>query len=129
MKFIVIIIAVAAGFILISGCGNSVKEFTERKLVIANKQTVKVEELNLSITNYGCARQWESADGKTGTEKPYCELEIKYKDSIINAGSDFKPIFIGEAEIQLDKINPWSKEEDSIPPGGCRLWVKKVIRR
>jgi hypothetical protein len=129
MKFIVIIIAVAAGFILVSGCGNSAKEFTERKLVIANKQTVKVKELGLSITNYGCARKWESVDGKNGTEKPYCELEIQYKDTIINAGSDFKPIFIGDAVIQMDKINPWGKEEDSIPPGGCRLWVKKVVRR
>jgi hypothetical protein len=129
MKFMAIIMAAASCLIIVTGCGNSTKDFTERKLVIANKQTVKVKELGLSITNYGCARQWESADGKTGTEKPYCELEIQYKDSIINAGSDFKPIYIGDAVIQMDKINPWGKEEDSIPPGGCRLWVKKVIRR
>ena len=128
MKFTMIIIAGACSFIITNGCRNSSKEFTERKLVIASKQTVKVEELGLSITNYGCGRRWESADGKNGIERPYCELEIKYKDSIINAGNDFQPIFIGNAAIQMDKINPWGREEDSIPPGGCRLWVKKVVR-
>ncbi len=87
-----------------------------------------MKELDLAITNYGCGRQWESEDGKNGIERPFCNLEIKYKDSIINAGKDFKPIFIGNAEIQLDKINPWGTEEDSIPPGGCRIWVKKAIR-
>ena len=124
-----IIMVVVTYFIIVTGCGNSSKEFTERKLVIASKQTVKVKELGLSITNYGCGRRWESTDGKTGTERPYCELEIKYKDSVINAGNDFQPIFIGDAQIQMDKINPWGQEEDSIPPGGCRLWVKKVIHR
>lgn len=129
MKLIVMIMAVITCSIMVTGCGNSAKEFMERKLIIASKQTVEVKELGLSITNYGCGRQWESVDGKNGIEKPYCELEIQYKDSIINAGSDYRPIFIGDAEIQLDKINPWGKEEDSIPPGGCRLLVKRVVQR
>jgi hypothetical protein len=121
--------AVATCYILLEGCSNAAKDFTERRIVVGSKQTVKVKELGLSITNYGCGRKWESADGKNGIEKPYCELEIQYKDSIINAGNDFKPILIGDAQIQLDKINPWGKEEDSIPPGGCRLLVKKVVQR
>jgi hypothetical protein len=119
---------IAIIFFLSNGCSDSSGSFNDRKLIIASKETVKVKELDLAITNYGCGRQWESEDGKNGIESPFCNLEIKYKDSIINAGKDFKPIFIGDAEIQLDKINPWGTEEDSIPPGGCRIWVKKIIR-
>ena len=128
MNFLKSSFLIAIIFFHCSGCSDSSGSFSDRKLIIASKETVTVKELDLSITNYGCGRQWISEDGKNGIERPYCELEIKYKDSIINAGNDFKPIFIGKAEIQLDKINPLGVEEDSIPPGGCRVWVKKYIQ-
>ncbi len=116
---------IAAFFIISAGCSSQLqKEFTEMKLVIASKQTVTVKELDLSITNNGCGREWVA-----GAERPYCDLEIKRKDSIIHAGGDFKPIYIGNIEILIDKINPWGREEDSIPPGGCRLWVRKLPGR
>ncbi|MEI2738273.1 MAG: hypothetical protein V9F01_05765 [Chitinophagaceae bacterium] len=83
----------------------------------------------MAITNNGCGRQWIEEDGKSGTEKPYCDLIIKYKDSIIHAGSDFKPVYIGNIEIVVDKMNPWGREEDSVPPGGCRVWVKRTEGR
>ena len=85
---------------------------------------MKIKELDLSITNNGCGRQWES-----GSEIPYCELIIKCKDSTIYAGSNFKPVYIGNIEIKLDRINPWGREEDSVPPGGCRVWVRKLEGR
>ena len=107
-----------------AGCSSQPKEFTDKKLVIPSKQTVKIKELDLSITNNGCGRQWES-----GAERPYCDLVIKRNDSTLHAGGDFKPVYIGNIEITIDKINPWGKEEDSIPPGGCRVWIRKLEGR
>lgn len=99
-------------------------EFTDQRLVIANKETVRIKELDLSITNNGCGRQWES-----GEEKPYCELIIRRKDSTLRAGNNFKPVYIGNIEITIDRMNPWGREEDSVPPGGCRVWVRKLEGR
>ncbi len=124
MKFALSTIAIAACFFVTAGCSSQPKEFTDKKLVIASKQTVKIKELDLSITNNGCGRQWES-----GAERPYCELIIKRKDSTIFAGNNFKPVYIGNIEITIDRINPWGKEEDSIPPGGCRVWIRKLEGR
>lgn len=122
-----VFIAVATCFFA-TGCSNQPKQFTERKLVIASKQTVKLKELDLSITNNGCGRKWVSEEGKPGCEIPYCDLVIKHKQSTITAGGDFKPIYIGEIEIMLDKMNPWGRVEDSVPPGGCRVWVRRLTR-
>lgn len=106
------------------GCTHQPKEFSDQKLVIASNETVKIRELDLSITNNGCGRQWES-----GEEKPYCELVIQRKDATVRAGTNFKPVYIGNIEITIDKMNPWRREEDSVPAGGCRVWVRKVKGR
>lgn len=125
MKLKAHLFIISAFFIVSAGCNSQLqKEFTERKLLIASKQTVTVKELSLSITNNGCGREWVD-----GAERPYCDLEIKRKDSIIHAGADFKPIYIGNIEIRIDKMNPWGRVEDSIPPGGCRLLVRKLPGR
>ena len=129
MKQTLSIFAFAACFLLIAGCSSQPKPFTEKKIVIASKETVKVPELNLSITNNGCGRKWISEDDKPSFERPYCDLLIKRKDSTISAGGDFKPVFIGNIEITLDRINPWGREEDSVPPGGCRVWIRKLDGR
>jgi len=122
MKSAVYILAIAACFFLSTGCSSQPpKEFKERKLVIASKETVRVKELDLSITNNGCGRKWTNTE-----ERPYCDLVIKYKDSTISAGHDFTPVRIGNIEIDIDRMNPWGREEDSVPPGGCRLWVRKL---
>jgi hypothetical protein len=128
MKPLIIIIAVTACFIMAGGCNSQPKEFTKKKLVIASKETLKVKQLDLSITNNGCGRKWIVEGDKPGYETPYCDLVIKNKDSIIHAGSNFDPVYIGNIEITLDKINPWGREEDSVPPGGCRIWVRKVAQ-
>jgi hypothetical protein len=124
MKSAISTIVIATCFFMTAGCSSQPKEFSDRKLVIPNKQTVKIKELDLSITNNGCGRQWES-----GSERPYCDLVIKRKDSTLNAGGDFKPVYIGNVSIQVQKINPWGREEDSIPPGGCRVWIRKLEGR
>jgi hypothetical protein len=121
MKFMLLKMTAVALLMIQAGCGNSEKEFTQKKLVIASKETAKVKELGLSITNNGCGREWES-----GGERPYCDLVIKHKDSTIRAGGDFKPVYIGNIEITIDKMNPWSRTEDSVPPGGCRVIVTRL---
>ena len=109
-----------------AGCSNPSKPFIEKKLVIASKETVKIPELDLSITNDGCGRKWVVKGDKPGYEIPYCGLLIKQKDSAIHGGSDFTPIYIGNVEITIEKMNPWGAEEDSVPPGGCRVLVRKL---
>ncbi len=124
MKSIITTLVIAVCFFITAGCSSQPKEFTDKKLVIASKQTEKIKELDLSITNNGCGRQWES-----GVEKPYCELIIKRKDSTIHAGRDFKTVYISNIEITIDRMNPSGREEDSVPPGGCRVWVRKFEGR
>ena len=130
MKSSIQTFAIVACFFTAAGCSSQPqKEFTEKKLVIASKETARVKELDLSITNNGCGRKWISEGDKPSFERPYCDLLIKYKDSTIYAGGDFKPVYIGSIEITLDRINPWGVAEDSVPPGGCRVWVKKLQGR
>ena len=129
MKSVLSIIVITACFFIAAGCSSQSKPFTERKIVIASQQTVKVPELNLSITNNGCGRKWLSEQDKPSYERPYCDLIIKQKDSTITGGGDFEPIYIGNVEITIDKMNPWGREEDSVPPGGCRVLVRKIVGR
>jgi hypothetical protein len=121
LYLMIIIFFIAAG-----SCTMPVSEFTEKKLVIGSKQTVRIPELDLVITNNGCGRKWMMDNGG---ERPYCDLVFKRKDSVLQGGGDFKPVYLGNIEITIDKINPWGMEEDSIPPGGCRVRVRKVEGR
>jgi hypothetical protein len=126
MKSAIQTFAIAACFFITAGCGSQPKkEFTEKKLVIALKQTVKVKELDLTITNNGCGREWISEKGQPAYESASCDLIIKWKDSTINAGNSYKSVYFGNIEVKLDKMNPWGREEDSVPAGGCRVWVRK----
>ncbi len=129
MKSILSIITIACCFIITAGCSSQVKDFTERKLIIASNQTVKIKELDLSITNHGCGRKWLSEGDNLPFERPYCDLVIKCKDSSFTAGEDFNPVYFGSIEITVDKMNPWGRLEDSIPPGGCQVWVRRVEGR
>jgi hypothetical protein len=107
-------------------CSNPSKPFTERRITIGNKETVKISELDMTITNNGCGRKWISDGDNPSYEKPYCGLVITRKDSTLNAGSNFDPVYIGNVKIEIDRMNPWGREEDSIPPGGCRVIVRKM---
>lgn len=106
---------------ILTACGEPPPPFTEKQLVIGSKETIRIREIDLSITNNGCGRQWEGE-----AEKPYCELVIKYKDSTFTAGDSFKPVYVGTIRIAIDKMNPWGRVEDSVPPGGCRIIVTKL---
>lgn len=105
------------------------KQFTEKSILLLNKETVVIKEVDISVTNNGCGRKWISAEGQPSYEKAYCDLVIKNGDSTIHAGADYKPVYFGNIEIKLEKMNPWGKEENGIPPGGCRIWVRKLEGR
>lgn len=129
MKSALSIIPITAYFFLAAGCSNPPKPFTEKRIIIASNETIKIPELNLSITNNGCGRKWIAEGNKPAFERPYCGLVVKQKDSTVTGGGDFKPIYVGNVEITIDKMNPWAVAEDSVPPGGCRVWVRKVEGR
>ncbi len=129
MKHTLSIVVIFANFLIAIGCSNPPKPFTERKIVIARNETVKVPELNLSITNNGCGRKWISEGDKPSYERPFCGLVVKLKDSTVTGGGNFKPIYIGNVQISIEKMNPWGVAEDSVPPGGCRVLVRKVEGR
>jgi hypothetical protein len=113
-------------FAMISGCGNEPNPFTEATVVVASNQSVKVAEVNLTITNNGCGREWVSEDGSPAFEKVMCKLVIKHKDSTIVANQHFSQIYFNNLKVQVDKMNPWGKEEDGVPPGGCRIIVTQL---
>lgn len=102
-------------------CAERPATFTERRVVIASKETVRIPEIQLSITNNGCGRKWVGDE-----ERPYCELIIKHKNKTVTAGGNFSPVYIGNIRVTIDRMNPWGVMEDSVPPGGCRVVVTKL---
>ena len=126
MKLSALLAICAASAIFNINCRNvSMKEFQDKKITVASNETVNIKELDLKITNEGCGRYWKT-ENDPPSEIPYCGLVIMHKDSIIRAGTSFHPFYIGNIEITIDRMNPWGTMEDSVPPGGCRLWVKKL---
>lgn len=113
----------------IASCMNPPEPFTEKRIIVAGKSTVTISEVNLQITNNGCGRKWESEGDEPAYEKPFCELIFKRNGTTVHGGSDFKPIYIGNIHVEIEQINPWGRTEDSIPPGGCRILVKRMEGR
>ena len=109
--------------VALNGCMYPPKKFTEKRLVIANNQTVTINELSISVTNSGCGRKWMTDNGG---ERPYCDLSVKTKDSTWHFGDSFSPLYINNIKLIIDKMNPWGREEDSVPPGGCRIIITKL---
>ena len=107
-------------FLVVAGCMYPPKKFTEKRLVIASKQTVRIEELDMSITNWGCSLRSDYF------EKVYCDLIVKTKDSTWHFGDSFDPLYIKNLKLVIDKMNPWGREEDSVAPGGCRIIVTRL---
>jgi hypothetical protein len=100
------------------------KPFKEGSYVIGRNQTVSIAQLDMSIKNNGCGRSWINDGNKPGFEVPYCDLEITKAGQVTHTGRDFKPIYIGNVMVQLQRINPWERTEDSIPAGGCRIFIQ-----
>lgn len=112
--------------IAISSCSSSTNNFTDTSIIIKKGETIKVKGLGLKITNNGCGREWVSGSDGDAYEKPVCGLKYVMDDSVKYAGDSFKPVYFGNIEIEIDQMNVWNKEEDSIPPGGCRLKIRKL---
>lgn len=104
-----------------TSCVYREEPFTTGTYVIKAKETIQISQLHLSITNTGCGRAWVGE-----SEKPYCGLDIRHRDSLYHTGESFRPFYIGTIRIQIDKMNPWGVMEDSVPPGGCRIIVTKL---
>jgi hypothetical protein len=120
MKLLILIIIVFSFF---AACMHPPKKFTERTLIIGSKQSASISELGMTITNGGCGRKWMADNGG---ERPYCDLTVKMKDSTYHFGSSFEPLYIRNIKLIIDKMNPWGREEDSVPAGGCRIIVKRL---
>jgi hypothetical protein len=102
-------------------CMHTPSRFTEKKLVIAAKQTVRVAGTGMSVTNEGCGRKWIGSE-----ERPYCDISVTFKDSTYHFGQSFSPLFILNYKLEIEKMNPWGIEEDSVPAGGCRIRVVRL---
>lgn len=116
----------AAVYLIVGGCMSRPGKFTEKKFIISSNQTVRIEELSLSVTNNGCGREWTSEEGKPAYERAYCDLTVKMEDSVFHFGDSFAPLYIKNLKLAIDKMNPWGREEDSIPAGGCRIIVTRL---
>ena len=99
------------------------KKFTEKRLVIASKETVRINELDMTITNNGCERKWMT---ESDFPRVYCDLLVKTKDSTWHFGSSFSPLYINNLKLVIDQTNLWETKQDSIPPGGCRIIVTRL---
>jgi hypothetical protein len=122
-------VIVVANSLLLSSCKTPAQPFTEQRYVVASKETVKISALDLSITNNGCGRKWISEGDQPSFERAYCDVVIKRGNKTVNAGSDRDTVYIGDVSIKIERMNPWGAVEDSIPPGGCRIWVCKTGSR
>lgn len=117
------LILIFLSFYSLASCSDR-ETFREGSFIISSNQTKKISGLDLSITNNGCGRKWITEENKPGYEVPFCDLHISRGEKTIIAGNDYKPVYLGNVEVTLEKINPWNRTEDSIPPGGCKVHVK-----
>lgn len=123
MKISDLLLSVFNLFFIGSGCTQKAGNFTERSLVVKKDETVRIRELDMSITNKGCGRKWMV---NNGGESPFCELEVKVSDSVYHFGNSFDSLVIKDLSLKIDKMNPWNVMEDSVPGGGCRIIVTKL---
>jgi hypothetical protein len=118
MRSLILIFFIAMQF---CSCMHSPSRFSEKKFVIGAKQTVRVAEIGMSVTNEGCGRKWIGNE-----ERPYCDISVRFKDSIYHFGESFAPLFILNYKLEIEKMNPWGREEDSVPAGGCRINIVRL---
>src|SRR5687768_15315860 len=116
-------ILVGSIFLLLTGCMYPPERFTEKRLVIGSKQSAHIDELGMTISNGGCGRKWMTNDAG---ERPFCDLTVKWKDTTYRFGDSFEPLYIHNVKLVIDKMNPWGREEDSVPAGGCRIIITRL---
>lgn len=87
------------------------------------KSLEKIEE---NRKNQGCGRQWVSTNGEPAYERAFCDITVKTKDSTYHFNPARNQFFIKNIQFDIEKMNPWGRVEDSIPPGGCRIKVSKL---
>lgn len=102
------------------------KQFKEKTITFGANQLISIAELGLTIKNQSCGRQWISTNGEPAYERAFCDITVKTKDSTYHFNTALDRFFIKNIQFDIEKINPWGKEEDSVPAGGCRIKVLKL---
>ena len=122
MKFPVIYVLIfATAASLLSCSGNSqTKSFMDQLIIVKSEETVQVKGAGLKITNNGCGREW----GEFG-ERVYYRIQVRKGDSTWQMPAHSDPLYIEDLQLTVDKANPWGREEDSVPPGGCRISIRR----
>jgi hypothetical protein len=108
-----------------SGCQEPV-QFTEKDYVLTSGDSLYVSELKITIHNKGCGTKWISEKDRSAYEVPYCSLEIRQDNEQVQYLNNNEPVYAGEAEVRIGKINPWGRPQDSLPAYSCMVMVKKV---
>ena len=121
-------VTVLSSFLLVMQSCSSQKDFNDTLVIVKKGETVKIKGLDLKITNSGCGRDWISNGGGESYEVPSCDLIYEMGNTRINAGKSLKPLLFGDYEIQIDAMNVWSKEEEGLPGGACRISIKKIAK-
>ena len=119
-------ITVVSYFLLLTQSCTSQKDINDTLVIVKRGETIKIKELDLKITNKGCGREWVSSNNGESSEKPVCELTYVLGDSTKYGGNSYKPVYFRDIEIKIEKMNVWNKEEDGVPAGACRLWIRKL---
>jgi hypothetical protein len=101
-------------------------EFTEKQYILASGDSVYVRELKISIHNKGCSMHWISEKDKPSYETAYCDLDVRHGNEQVQYLNNNEPVYAGEAEVTIGKINPWGTPKDSLPACNCNVTVKKV---
>lgn len=112
--------------LITAGCMYPPKTFEDKRLIIASGEVVNISELGMSIHNHGCGRQWTSGKNEPAIEEVFCDITVKTSDSTYHFSRKSKTLYIKNIKFEIDGMNPWGREEDSIPPGGCRMLVIKL---
>lgn len=114
----------ACSLLVAGSCTQKTTNFTAKTIVVKRDETIRIRELGMSITNKGCGRMWMTDNGG---EQAFCELEVKVSDSVYRFGRSYDSLVIKDVSLRIDKMNPWNNMEDSVPGGGCRIVVTKLV--
>ena len=108
-----------ASLISCNGKGQT-KTGMDKKIIVGKEKTVQVKEAGITITNEGVGREF----GESG-ERPFYHISVKKGDSTYRFPQKFEALYVDDLQLQMDKVNPWEREEDSVPPGGCRIHIQR----
>src|SRR5262245_3603726 len=105
MRSNALFVMMTVAFLAMIACMYPPKKFTEKRLVIPDRGSVRIDELDLTITNNFCGGEWikveKAIEGewKEGYKRLYCDLIVKTKDSTLHFGGSFGPLYIKNLKL------------------------------